>query len=121
MSFEETLREQMIAALQSPEGQAAIRSACSASTPVPAPVPRLPAGRLKIRHAAQLAGNMHPDTLRRAIKAKKLRAQKPAGSREWLIDARDLQCWLSGEKSAVPVDIRGELEKSLRHARGTGR
>lgn len=62
----------------------------------------------------------HPDTLRRAIKAKKLRGAKADGSREWTIRRGDLVDWLT---RAPPEQVDHEAKIAdalLRMARKTG-
>jgi excisionase family DNA binding protein len=50
-------------------------------------------GFLRIQQAAALAG-VHPDTITRAIKAKKLPAYRPGGSRVVVVAVEDLLNWV---------------------------
>src|SRR4051812_37206246 len=81
-SLDLALRAAFVAALESPEGQAAIRAAVQ--TQVVPFQPRAPE-RMKVRRAANIADKCQ-DTIRRAIKAKELKASKAKGSREWIIE-----------------------------------
>lgn len=125
MNIDQLIREQLVAALQSPEGKAAIRAALVEALPVATLAPVLPMAapdqRLKTRHAAQLA-DCHPDTIRRAIADGDLKASKPKGSREYLIVLGDLRRWMEERGktrgSEGPVDLRGAVDQAVRHLRG---
>lgn len=73
---------------------------------------------------AAIEAGKHPDTLRRAIKAKKLKASRPAGGREWSVRREDLVTWLSGGRSSrqvQPVDDRAKIADAIaRMARKAG-
>jgi excisionase family DNA binding protein len=86
-------------------------------------LPRLAAGlplsrepsRIGVPEAATLA-NRHPDTVRRAIKAGRLHAMKPEGAREWILDGRDVDRWIRGERQAPPTDVKADVESALARA-----
>jgi hypothetical protein len=113
MSLDAALQAALVAALRSPEGQAALRQAIA--LPV---VPALAGARVKVRRAAELA-DCCPDTVRKAIKEKQLKATKPQGSREWLVDVLELQRWM-GERSAPrrgEVDNAAAVDEAVARAR----
>lgn len=125
MSIDQLIREQLVAALQSPEGKAAIRAALVEALPAVPLAPVLPMAppdqRLKTRHAAQLA-DCHPDTIRRAIAGGDLKASRPKSSREYLITVGDLRRWMeergNPRGSEGPVDVRAAVDNAVRHLRG---
>lgn len=125
MTLEDTIRVQLVAALQSPEGREAIRDALRGAMPEPAPAKRDPEQRLSVKEAAEHA-DKHADTLLRAIRGKKLRAFKPDGSREWLIRWADLELYLNGGtairpvKQIDPVDERRKVADAVARARRVG-
>jgi excisionase family DNA binding protein len=79
------------------------------------PAPQLCPARLSVAEAAARA-HRHPDTLRRAIKAGTLRATRPAGGREWVVDSAELERWVSGPASA-PLDMQAEVDKAVARVR----
>lgn len=85
------------------------------------PPPPDPDQRLLVPEAAALAGK-HPDTLRRAIKAKKLKASKVDGGREWAIRRGDLNDYLAGSSRAArgEVDERRKIEDAVAKVRKAG-
>lgn len=71
--------------------------------------------RLSVMEAAALA-HKHPDTIRRAIKGKDLRATKPRGSREWVVSGEDFDRWITGA-SLHPLDMASEVDKAVARVR----
>jgi excisionase family DNA binding protein len=102
-ALREVLREELPRALAALQGAA-----------TPAPPPR---GRLSVAEAAALA-HRHQDTIRRAIRAGALKAMKPAGGREWIIEAAEVERWTRSGTPASAVDIAAEVDKAVARARG---
>jgi len=70
--------------------------------------------RIGVAEASNLA-RRHPDTVRRAIKAGRLRASRPSGAREWILDAADVERWVQGE-AVTTVDMKADVEAALARA-----
>lgn len=84
------------------------------------PAPPDPDQRFLLPEAAVLA-KKHPDTLRRAIKAKKLKGSKPDGGREWVIRRGDLNDYLAGRRPGLKaVDENRKIEDAVARARKAG-
>ena len=72
--------------------------------------------QLTVAQAGQIASRC-PDSIRHAIKHGKLKASKPGGSRQWLIQAAELRRWLGGNKGeGVPLDLETEINKAVAKA-----
>jgi excisionase family DNA binding protein len=79
-------------------------------------------GPLSVSEAAQVA-HRHQETIRRAIHDHTLRATKPEGGREWLIESNELQRWMRAQKpkrSPRASDMAGEVESAVARAREAG-
>ena len=78
--------------------------------------PEGPSGPLSVPELAARS-HRHADTIRRAIKAGTLRAFRPAGSREWAIEAEEARRWMGiGVKRARVVDLRAEAGHAIARA-----
>jgi excisionase family DNA binding protein len=78
---------------------------------------------LSVAEAAQIA-HRHPETIRRAINDATLRASKPAGGREWLIEAVELQRWMNAKRSKRSErasNLSSEVEDALARIAKAGR
>jgi excisionase family DNA binding protein len=72
-------------------------------------------GTLSVAEAGRIA-HRHPETIRRAINGGFLRASKPGGGREWLIEASELRRWMKAKRPKRPErasDLTSEVESAL--------
>src|ERR1700712_4501908 len=93
-TIDQAIRRALLDVLRSPEGQAAIRSAVATSAPVAGPVTyALSAGDYLSGSACARGRGKTPDTIRHHIADGRLRAAKPAGSREWSVRREELDRW----------------------------
>jgi hypothetical protein len=121
-AFEDALRQTVAAALAPLEGELrALRSelhqlaVAAVHTPAPDPDHFLP-----LPEAARVAGK-HPDTLRRAIRQKRLKASKADGAREWSVRRGDLQEYLSPSAGRPRLDEERKIAQAVSRVRKTGR
>jgi excisionase family DNA binding protein len=82
------------------------------------PPPVDPDQRLSLAEAATLSGK-HRDSLRRAIRQKKLRATKADGGRDWIVRREDLNDYLAGghRQPVQVVDERRKIEDAVSRVR----
>ncbi len=118
-TLDAALRAAIVAALQSPEGQAAIRAAVAEAVPAPAPpieLPLDPNEEISLSEASRLSG-YSVETLRRWIKENTLPARK--GAKEWRVRRGDLNATVGKPSGpASLVDIREEVRKIRAGGRG---
>jgi excisionase family DNA binding protein len=119
MNLDAAMREALIAALQSPEGRAAIRAAVVDAIPEPAPAPiplHSPEEEISLKEASRLSG-YSVDTLRRWIENGKLAAHK--GAKEWRVKRGDLTAACGKPGTALSaLDIQEEARKIRAGGRG---
>jgi hypothetical protein len=119
LSLDAAIREALLDALKSPEGQAAIRTAVAEAIPDPpaAPVPlHDDAEEISLAECKRLSG-YSVDTLRRWIKDGSLPARK--GAKEWRVRRGDLKAKQGSPGTAFSVvDIRDEVRKIRAGGRG---
>jgi excisionase family DNA binding protein len=75
-------------------------------------------GTLSVAEAAQMA-HRNPETIRRAIHDSTLRATKPEGGREWLIESNELRRWMKAagpKRSPRALDMKSEVESAVARA-----
>ncbi len=75
-------------------------------------------GTLSVAEAAQVA-HRHPETIRRAIHDTILRATKPEGGREWLIESNELRRWMKAQgpkRSARALNMKSEVDSAVARA-----
>jgi excisionase family DNA binding protein len=113
MNLDVALQEALLAALNSPEGQRALRRAIGQSQ---APT-TADDQAYTVAQVAQLSGFTH-DTVVGHITSGNLRAYKPTGCREWRIRRADFRAWLTGagENPVEQLDPDQVAQKML--ARG---
>lgn len=118
-SLDLALRAAIVAALESPEGQAAIRAAVAEAVPAPAlpiELPRDENEEIPLSAACREKG-YSVETLRRWIREGKLHARK--GAKEWRVRRGDLNAALGKPSGpASVVDIREEVAKIRAGGRG---
>jgi len=119
MSLDAAIREALIEALRSPEGQAAIRAAVADAIPEPAPVTEIPHNdeeEISLAECKRLSG-YSVETIRRWIREGSLPARK--GAKEWRVRRGDLKAKQGSPSPAFSVvDIRREVEKIRAGGRG---
>src|SRR5260370_17041167 len=75
-------------------------------------------GTLSVAEAAQIA-HRHPETIRRAIHDGALRATKPEGGREWLIESNELRRWMKAQapkRSPPALNMKSQAHSPVAHA-----
>jgi excisionase family DNA binding protein len=75
-------------------------------------------GTLSVAEAAQIA-HRHPETIRRAIHDSALRATKPEGGREWLIESNELRRWMKAQepkRSPGALSMKSEVDSAVARA-----
>jgi excisionase family DNA binding protein len=79
-------------------------------------------GTLSVAEAAQIA-HRHPETIRRAIHDGGLRATKPEGGREWLIESKELRRWMKAQapkRSPRALNMKSEVDSAVARVLGPG-
>jgi hypothetical protein len=113
MSMETAVREALVAALNSPEGQGALRRALGEA--------RSTAGEdqtYAVAKVAELSGYT-PETILQRIIDGDLAAHKPKGCREWRIRRVDYLSWLTNGNGKQENDLDpDEVAKKMLSARG---
>jgi excisionase family DNA binding protein len=75
-------------------------------------------GTLSVVEAAQIA-HRNPETIRRAIRDSTLRATKPEGGREWLIESNELRRWMKAQgpkRSPRALNMKSEVDSAVARA-----
>jgi excisionase family DNA binding protein len=91
VSVDAAIREALVAALGSPEGQAAIRRAVVGERPSTSGDDRA----YSVAQVAERSG-FSTETILQHIADGNLRGTKPRGCREWRVRAEDFRAWLDG-------------------------